>query len=321
MIEQWATDAEETVLLLQEEIQRLENELRLRDEALAVSTLSSTSAGLAPDESRALCCKIDELKSELSSRDESIALLLEQIRLFEEAETASRAEWEQLSGWVAEVERRVERRDTTSQDVQLELETERNQATAQRLAFEKDRRGWEAQREVLEEENERLRQKIAELANHTEATPDAAYAALESENRRLRDTCHSLVRASAEAADAGHLRAQLQAAQQQVEELRKELAQVNDDREREQMEAEAAMASLRKQLIVESLKSVEEPGHLTAIPDPAARDDGANLSVDERIRALRQHLVEIHERERAERSRRSLGARLSRLWRTTGPCL
>src|SRR6185312_12192649 len=79
MIEQWTSDTEETMLLLQEEIQRLENELRLRDEALAVSNCAPAQAGLALDESRPLYHKIDELKSELSSRDESIALLLEQI--------------------------------------------------------------------------------------------------------------------------------------------------------------------------------------------------------------------------------------------------
>ena len=318
MIEEWTTEAEDTMVLLQEEIERLENELRLRDEALAETARASAPADVSSDESRELVNRIEDMKCELSSRDESIALLLEQIRLFEEAESASRAEWEQLSSWVTEVERRVERRDTASQDVQLELETERNQATAQRLAFEKDRRGWEAQRTVLEEENERLRGKIAELANHTEATPDAAYAALESENRRLRDTCHTLVRASAEAADASRLRTQVQAAQQQIDELRKELAQLSDDRARERMEAEAAMAALRNQAVVATLKTADEP--LKApILHPATHGDNAHLSVDERIRALRQHLVEIHERERAERNRKSLGARLSRLWRTTGP--
>lgn len=318
MIDEWTTNADETMLLLQEEIERLENELRLRDEALVESGRSAEPQTATPEESLELQQRIEDMRSELASRDDSISLLLEQIRLFEEAENASRAEWEQLSTWVTEVERRVERRDNANQDVQLELETERNQATAQRHAFEKDRRGWEAQRTALEDENERLRSKIAELANHTEAAPDAAYAALESENRRLRETCHTLVRASAEAADANRLRAQLEAAQVQVEELRKELAQVNDDRQRERMEHEAAMVALRKELVVASLKAVDEGPQAPKVPAPVAEED-APLSVDERIRALRQHLVDIHERERAERANKSLGARLSRLWRNTSP--
>ncbi|MDR3632952.1 MAG: hypothetical protein P4L84_03895 [Isosphaeraceae bacterium] len=319
MIDEWATDTEDTMILLQEEIERLENELRLRDEALAeTSRGQAEGTSAASEESLELQNRIEDMKYELSSRDESIALLLEQIRLFEEAESASRAEWEQLSSWVTEVERRVERRDTASQDIQLELETERNQATAQRHAFEKDRRGWEAQRQALDDENERLRSKIAELANHTEASPDAAFAALESENRRLRETCHTLVRASAEAADASRLRTQLQSAQQQVDELRKELTQLNDDRTRERMEAEAALAALRNQVVVATLKVAEEPVKPPAVETPAQEAPGP-LSVDDRIRALRQHLVEIHEREQAERNRKSLGSRLSRLWRNTGP--
>lgn len=320
MIDEWTTDAEDTMILLQEEIERLENELRLRDEALAGSRCGADVPAAASDEHVELHQRIDDMRCELASRDESIALLLEQIRLFEEAESASRTEWEQLSAWVTEVERRVERRDTVSQDVQLELETERNQSTAQRLAFEKDRRAWEAHRDTLEDEVERLRSKIGELANHTEASPDAAFAALESENRRLRETCHSLVRASAEAADASGVRAQLQTALSQLEELRKEIAQLNDDRARERLESEAALAALRNQLVVATLKPAEEPPKAapsavrTAAPEPVE-----TLSVDERIRALRQHLVEIHEREQAERTRNSLGSRLSRLWRNTGP--
>lgn len=321
MLEQWTTESEDTMILLQEEIERLENELRLRDEALAGSHHPSDAPPAAFGESLELHQRIEELRGELTGRDESIALLLEQIRLFEEAETASRAEWEQLSSWVTEVERRVERRDTVNQDVQLELETERNQATAQRLAFEKDRRGWEAQREALEDELERLRVKLAELANHTEAAPDAAYAALESENRRLRETCHTLVRASAEAADANGLRTQLQLALNQVEELRREVEQLNDDRQRERLEAEAAQAAMRNQMVVAALKpAVEEPVVKTppvVLAQPEVRPE--SLSVDDRIRALRQHLVEIHERERAERTKNSLGSRLSRLWRNTGP--
>ena len=317
MIDNWAPETEDTMLLLQEEIERLENELRLRDEALAESHRSADPAVTALEENADFQNRIEDLKCELASRDDSIALLLEQIRLFEEAENTSRAEWEQLSAWVTEVEQRVERRDTVSQDVQLELETERNQATAQRHAFEKDRRGWEAQREALEDETERLRGKIAELANHTEATPDAAYAALESENRRLRETCHSLVRASAEAADANHLRTQLQAAQTQIDDLRKEIAKLNDERARERKEAEAAAAALRNQLVVASLKTVDEAPKPVVVETPPHETAGS--SVDERIRALRQHLVDIHEREQAERARRSLGARLSRLWRNTGP--
>ena len=49
---------------------------------------------------------------------------------------------------------------------------------------------------------------------------------------------------------------------------------------------------------------------------------GVDFAINEflrrqRIRAFRQHLKEIHEREAEERAQRTLTARLSRLWRKT----
>ena len=42
-------------------------------------------------------------------------------------------------------------------------------------------------------------------------------------------------------------------------------------------------------------------------------------SPEDRIRALRAHLNEIHQSEQHERSQRRLSARLSRLWNRSGP--
>ncbi len=321
MIDEWTTDGDETLLLLQEEIERLEYELRLRDEAMVESFQDGEATVHIVPDSLHLERKIDELSADLASRDESIALLLEQVRLFEEAESASRAEWEQLNNWVSEVERRVERRDPAAQELQLELETARNQLEAQRRAIEKDRALWEAQREVYEDEAQRHRDELAKLAARPDGGPDAAYQALETENRRLRETCHTLVRGSAEAADANRLRSQLAATQAQLDELRREHGQAVDEHKRERLEAENTIASLRNQLAVASLKPAEEPSRPAPAAAPAPVDATATLSVDERIRALRQHLIEIHDREREERDRNKLSSRLSRLWRHTGPVL
>ena len=50
-----------------------------------------------------------------------------------------------------------------------------------------------------------------------------------------------------------------------------------------------------------------------------ARTSREALESELRIRALRQHLLEIHEREETERRERSLTHRLSRLWSRTSP--
>ena len=308
MPQPWITDADDTVGLLQDEIARLEDELRLRDEALTAARASAEPVGRADDEARER--RISDLTAELTVRDESIGLLLEQVRLFEEAEATARAEWEQLNRWVQEVERRVENRDTDGRDLLLEMETERNRAEALRVTFERERGVWEGQRRVLEEDVAQLRKQLTDLANRAEPGTDAALVALEHENRRLRETCQSLVRTSAEAAEAGHLRHQIAATEDQLNVARRELRQALDDGERERIEHETALAAARTQAAREALRQSEMLG---------GADLNSSLSADERIRALRQHLCEIHDREEADRLKNRLAARLSRLWRHTSP--
>src|SRR5262245_13822795 len=106
----WNTEddaTQEALALLQDEVARLEAELRARDEAL----LHAAPAPDADQADPALVRRVEELTSELAARDETVNLLLEQTQLFEEAAAAQRAEWEQLRGWVEEVEARVQGRD------------------------------------------------------------------------------------------------------------------------------------------------------------------------------------------------------------------
>src|SRR6185437_2798615 len=99
----------------------------------------------------------DDLTAELAGRDEAVNLLLEQTRLFEEAAVAQRAEWEQLSRWVEEVERRVEGRDDNVDRLRADLDAERARGETLRRAAESDHREWEACRRGLEHEAEHLR--------------------------------------------------------------------------------------------------------------------------------------------------------------------
>src|SRR4051795_5806231 len=89
-----ALDYHDTIGLLQEEIARLEAALANRDEADAGNT---ARAEVPPDRSEVegLERRLDDFTNEIASRDETISLLLEQVRLFEEAEAAGRAEFEQ----------------------------------------------------------------------------------------------------------------------------------------------------------------------------------------------------------------------------------
>src|SRR5690242_12561147 len=103
----------DTIALLQEEIARLEDELRMRDDAAAAERLAARPApgpGVPDQVAAEAMRRSDSQAAELADREETIALLLEHLRLAEEAEAASRAEWEQLNVWVQEVERRVAER-------------------------------------------------------------------------------------------------------------------------------------------------------------------------------------------------------------------
>jgi chromosome segregation ATPase len=324
MSRQWAIDEvscgpepvdHETIALLQDEITRLEAELSARDAAASPPVGESEPASV-PEDWAELRRRVDDLAAELAVRDETIALLMDQARLFEEAEAAKQAEWEQLEQWVQEVERRVEDRDEQGRDLAHELETERRKVEAQRRTAETQQRAGEAQRQALERDIEQLRGTLARVARQHHAVDAAALEALEQDNRRLRDAVVELSATAAVAAEAEALRAQLQAARTELDQVRRELDQVRDDHQRECNEREAALAAERSQLAREMLQRHED--QVNALAPPAGAVD-AGLSVDERIRALRQHLREIHDQEEQERQQRRLSTRLSRLWRKTGP--
>jgi hypothetical protein len=315
-------DYQDTVALLQEEITRLEEEIRIRDEAssdasgVAENPLSADD-GCASDPAEA--SRTAELNAELARRDETIALLLEEIARFEEAEAAARSEWEQLNQWVTQVEQRVDSRDRQDSALAQELANERRKSEAQRNAAETERKASESQRRLLEQEVERLRGQLTEVAKRKQADPDAelGLAALEGENRRLRRMCDELTRTAAAAGEVDTLRKELRTAQGQLDEASTKIRSLDDDMERERREHEAALAASRTQLACVPRERLE--GQQEAADDTPLVHDLSLVSGEERMTAFRQHLQEIHKRELEERAQKRLSARLSRLWRRTGP--
>src|SRR5262249_15677465 len=146
------------IALLQEEIARLEGEIHARDEAMAgvgeEPVRDDTSA------SEAVETRTAELTAELANRDETTVLLLEQVRLFEEAGTANRANWDLLDQWVQELERRVEQKGANA-EARAALDAERRKSENDREAFDTERRSWESQKTTLEAEAEQLRATLA----------------------------------------------------------------------------------------------------------------------------------------------------------------
>lgn len=309
-----ALDYQETISLLQEEVVRLENELRLRDEA-GSDQPPHPGSDAAADE--AASRQVASLLDELANREETINLLLEQARLFEEAESADRANWEQLNHWVQELEQRVESGGGSAGLLQEALENERRKTGSEQEAFQAERRAWDAQRKAMESETEKLRGMLAQAARQPDAASDSVLKGLEKENRRLRSAMSEFARVSAAAAEADSLRERLVTTQGELAQATRTLQERLDDQGRERKEHEALVNDLRSQVARESLKR-QETQVLHAVA-PAAKAGGSAMSPDDRIRAFRQHLKEIHEKEAEERAQRTISARLSRLWRKTGP--
>jgi hypothetical protein len=266
-------DYQEVIALLQEEVARLEQELRGRDarpfepaSPAATATPEAVEAGAAAAEVARARAEVERLETELGGREETIALLLDQLSRVEEAQAAGRAEWEQLAGWLAELEHRVEGQD--------------GQGSA------------------------------------PGSGPDSELvAALRSENLRLRAAWEELSqRPAAGASETGDAR--LAETMKQRDALRHQLQQVQDQRQREQHESAATLADLQAQLSRAAMARPAEPPPTT---DPGAQGLSRERDVELRFRALRQHLLEIHEQEAQERKRKQLIPRLSRLWSRTGP--
>ncbi len=310
----------ETIALLQDEISRLERELLDREQDEPRSASTDRARDDACDTDQALHQPENEsLRVELAARDETINLLMEQLRLVEEAESASRIEWEQLTQWVAEVEERIERQDGAgTEKLVLELDDRRRQAEEYRLQLELERKTWNDQRRGLENEVERLQSLLARAGQEATSADDGTavtVAILESENERLRQLCQDLDQTVK--SETRSLREAIEASRRELEEARKERDLVKDERDRERREYEIAVASLRAQTSRAALTTREVEAH-------PARAEGSGgvpsaLEADLRIREFRQHLKEIHCHEAEARNRNRLGARLSRLWTRTGP--
>ncbi len=155
--------------------------------------------------------QLTSLLDELANRDETIHLLLEQSRLFEEAEAADQANWEQLNHWVEELERRVEWwwRGSWTSETGVGGRTPPEPRRSGRRFRSSGGRGTR-ERTALEAEAEKLRGMLDQASRPEAAAENASVLkTLEQENRRLRSVASELAQVSAVAAEAETLRGRL----------------------------------------------------------------------------------------------------------------
>lgn len=311
----------ETIGLLQDEVARLERELQARDEALSSDEGSRDDAAAAPVDDVRDEREIERFKKELASRDETIQLLLDALSRDEEERAAERAEWDHLASWVAELERRVESQNGDGvRELENRLAAQERKAESSREKAEHDRQGWDALRQSYQEEITRLQGALGrsrtpdDSAENADGPAAAEIESLQTENLRLRAERRELLERASAADRSEALDAKLAEALDEQGRLHGRIEQLQDESRRERLEHEAAAAEF------EARAARTAP---TAAREPSLEERAAEISptrdIDLRVRALRQHLLEIDEQKKEERNQKRLVSRLSRLWSLTGP--
>ena len=225
----------ETIALLQEEIARLEEELLHREDFASQDISESDASQAAADDARAET-RINELTSSLQERDDTIALLWEQLSTQEEVQAARAAEWDQLHRWVEELEARFGEESLADRDPGIAS----REAEALRDQIEFQRKGWEEQKRRLEAEVVSLQGRL-EVAAHQNG--DSAQAELEAENRQLREECRRLSQFESESSER---QCQIDSLNSELERAREQLWGVEEDLRIAQLRHVTELAETRR---------------------------------------------------------------------------
>lgn len=302
----------DTIALLQDEIARLEAEIRNHDEARITGEMTATrDHNHGHDVVEPLQLLINELSFDLAAKEETIALLLEQTRFYEDAAAVQRAEWDELQRWIEDVEQRFASNDGgESRDLaRIEAEKHRFEGLTHQAAA--DRSAWDLQRRGLEQEIHRLRSPASQTPANASAV--SATAVLEDENRKLRERLHDLESSTPKTPEVETVRKKLTETLTRFDASEVAHRRAGDEWSREKAQLTAALSAAQGQVAREALLAPVD------IPVESAATSAA-VEADERIRAFRQHLQELHRREAEERTNRGgLSSRLSKLWHHGAP--
>ncbi len=274
------------------EVEQLRYDVADRDSQIRLLTdRESNHAGDDEDDEQTvrLVNRLEELLQELQTTDERARGLEELLKVSDQATRAEQDERRQLESWVTEIEHRITQREAeTAAEMQRTLSRLKDADAKSERAVEQFRKLVQAQgKSGLDVSNEllpKLTEQIVELQKRL--------AAAEAETETLRTQSVNTARSPG--------------AQDELQQMEQKLLQAQVDASREHAE----LARQRAQL--ERLKS--ELQHKLELPSEMGE-------ADVRIRAMRQHLKEIHDQEKAEineRKQRSLGGRISNLLSRVG---
>jgi hypothetical protein len=282
---------QETIDLLKSEVALLQSEVaeqdaRLLELADAPQPSGSVDAGdVSPGPS--VEPRLQRLLAELERSDQRVRALEELLQAADEARLAGEEERQQLDVWVQEIERRI---------VQREQE-------------------WRADADAA-------RRQVRELT----AQRDRLHARLQAQAEHAVDSCQQISTPGdqtqliqVQAANA-ELQAQLDDAQRRNAEFERRVAELQRDGPADgvQQQIDETLRAERLELAKERAEVSRQRVELAERLRDAQCDQGRGERIspaDQRFRAFREHLKQIHEQERSERTGPTLTERLAQLWR------
>ena len=269
---------------LQEQVLRLETELAERERELDEISQSGGIGITDVSETEALVDRLEKLLGELGQADVRAAELEDLLRASDEAHDAEQEERRQINIWMDEIESRLSQREHEWQ-AKLDSVTQRTELAEAQLAKAQVDLG-QAVRSQGNEQAEKLEQRVAELR---------------SESRELA--------------------ARLQEALEGNEALKQQLAKHESSEEGEIPVAfREYLRTKELELAQERAESARAKAALARLQDDATQPAAADSlgSSDIRVKALREHLREIHDEEKnksaGKRDGRSLASRIASLW-------
>ena len=302
----------DTIALLYDEIARLEAEIRDRDDARITDDLTATrDHNQGHDAVAPLHLLINELSFELAAKEETIALLLEQTRFYEDAAAVQRTEWDELQRWVEDVEHRIDSNDGGESRHLAQIEAEKHRFEGLNNQAVADRSAWELQRRGLDQEIHRLRS----LASQTPTNVSGIFATapLEDENHKLQERLQGMESSMPKTPEVETVRKKLAETLARFDASEVAHRRAGDEWSREKSQLTAALSAAQGQVAREAMLA-------PAVKPIESGATSAAIEADERIRAFRQHLHELHRREAEERANRGgLSSRLSKLWHHGSP--
>lgn len=270
--------------VLQREVDHLRMELAQRDAEIAELRNQSATQFEDDETTIRLVNRLEDLLSELENSDERVLKLEQLLRLSDEATQAEREERSQLESWIREIEQRIGQRESESEAQQERLQTRLDETRTQ-----------------LERAEAQVQRVLRSGAEETGVTDDSVVKELQHQNEELRSRLQSLTAESDSLRDQLENSDELEKVRGEVERLEQQMLQMEIETSRERAEIAREKAVIRRTQD-EMEKQMREQAEMS--------------DSDTRLIAMRQHLRERYEKEKAEREEqrnRGLGGRISRL--------